>query len=110
MASNNAAPSSEHVTLVAPILQKLIDGVVLETLDQATGDDVFDDSPYERVLCAAWDVCTVADYAHAIESTSDFHRVFLKVKSQYITVCGWDGISKKEGMIDHYHDQETKNA
>lgn len=80
MASNNAAPSSEHVTLVAPILQKLIDGVVLKTLDQAIGDDVFDDSPYERVLCAAWDVCTVADYAHAIESTSDFHRVFLKVK------------------------------
>ncbi|KAG2190059.1 hypothetical protein INT46_007938, partial [Mucor plumbeus] len=40
------------------------------------------DSPFERSLCAAWDVCSVQEYALAIKE-QQFHRVLLKVTCVY---------------------------
>lgn len=60
-------------------MQKLVNGILQETIDDMPADsDPDDDSPYERTLCAAWDVCTVNEYAVAMASL-DFHRVLLKV-------------------------------
>ncbi|OBZ83654.1 Protein SAAL1 [Choanephora cucurbitarum] len=62
--------------VVSPIMRRIIDEVINNTIDKSTTDD--DDSPFERSLCAAWDVCTVQDYALAVHATQ-FHRVLLKI-------------------------------
>lgn len=67
--------------VVLPILQKLLDGVLQNTIDTVpTTADPRDDSPFERALCAAWDVCTVREYATTAESTTDLHRLLFKVE------------------------------
>lgn len=74
--SNSTAGRASEV--VTPIMRRLLDGVLSGRLDDIDeGYDPEEDSPYERTLCAAWDVATVAEYAVAMES-NDFHRVFLK--------------------------------
>ncbi|ORZ00413.1 hypothetical protein BCR43DRAFT_540524 [Syncephalastrum racemosum] len=66
--------------VVLPILQKLLDGVLQNTIDTVPSTaDPRDDSPFERALCAAWDVCTVREYAMTAESTTDLHRLLLKI-------------------------------
>ncbi|KAL9554387.1 hypothetical protein MBANPS3_002832 [Mucor bainieri] len=63
-------------TVVAPIMKRIIECIVNETIDASTSYD--EDSPFERSLCAAWDVCTVQEYAVAIND-QQFHRALLKV-------------------------------
>lgn len=72
--------NAEDLTVVAPIMKRILDEVVNNTIDSGSVDDEDDDSPFERALCAAWDVCTVEDYALALFQ-SQFHRVLLKVVS-----------------------------
>lgn len=67
-----------HVTVVSPIMKRIVDEVVNGTVDSITSADFDEDSPFERTLCACWDVCTVQDYALAINN-AQFHRVLLKV-------------------------------
>lgn len=73
----------EYVTVVAPIMKRILDEVVNNTVDVTSSANIDDDSPFERALCAAWDVCTVEEYALALFN-SQFHRVLLKVKSTFI--------------------------
>ncbi|KAF7721928.1 hypothetical protein EC973_003916 [Apophysomyces ossiformis] len=69
----------QSTIIVSPIMRKLVDGVIQGTMDEIpSGSDPDDDSPFERTLCAAWDVCTVAEYAQTI-GTTQFHRVLLKI-------------------------------
>lgn len=59
-------------------MRRLLDGVLSGSLDDVgEGYDPEEDSPFERTLCAAWDVATVAEYATAME-INNFHRVLLK--------------------------------
>ncbi|KAG0168827.1 hypothetical protein DFQ28_004207 [Apophysomyces sp. BC1034] len=68
-----------NTVIVSPIMRKLVEGLVQETVDDIPkGSDPDDDSPFERTLCAAWDVCTVKEYAQVIAS-AQFHRVLLKI-------------------------------
>lgn len=67
--------------VVAPIMKRIIECIVNETIDSSTSYD--EDSPFERSLCAAWDVCTVQEYALAIKD-QQFHRALLKVNKTYI--------------------------
>jgi hypothetical protein len=68
--------TNNDLTVVAPIMKRIIDCVVNNTIDSTTSYD--EDSPFERSLCAAWDVCSVQEYALAIKE-QQFHRVLLKV-------------------------------
>jgi hypothetical protein len=68
---------ANEIIIVTPIMRKLMDEVLNNTIDNTTSDPD-DDSPFERTLCAAWDVCTVPEYALAM-NTSQFHRLLLKV-------------------------------
>lgn len=71
--------NASELTVVSPILKRVVDGVVNDTIDTIQiSDDDDDDSPFERSLCAAWDVCSVEEYAVAVHNTQ-FHRVLLKV-------------------------------
>lgn len=68
--------TNNDLTVVAPIMKRIIDCVVNNTIDSTNSYD--EDSPFERSLCAAWDVCSVQEYALAIKE-QQFHRVLLKV-------------------------------
>lgn len=69
--------TNDDLTVVAPIMKRIIDSIVNETIDASTSYD--EDSPFERSLCAAWDVCTVQEYALAVKD-QQFHRALLKVR------------------------------
>ncbi|CEP14598.1 hypothetical protein [Parasitella parasitica] len=64
------------LTVIAPIMKRILDCVGNGSMDSAHTDN--EDSPLERSLCAAWDVCTVQEYALAFKD-QQFHRVLLKV-------------------------------
>jgi hypothetical protein len=66
------------LTVVLPIMKRILDEVLNNSIDNVTSTILDDDSPFERSLCAAWDVCTVQEYAQALIN-SQFHRVLLKV-------------------------------
>ncbi|KAG1056222.1 hypothetical protein G6F46_009829 [Rhizopus delemar] len=66
-----------NLTIITPILKRILDQVVNNTIDK-TDSNVDDDSPFERSLCAAWDICTVPDYALSLND-HQFHRVLLKI-------------------------------
>ncbi|KAL1933955.1 hypothetical protein VTP01DRAFT_8045 [Rhizomucor pusillus] len=71
--------SSRASEVAVPIMRRLLDGVLSGSLDDVgEGYDPEEDSPFERTLCAAWDVATVAEYATAME-INNFHRVLLKI-------------------------------
>jgi hypothetical protein len=86
---NDSNINPNDLTVVAPIMKRILDEVVNNSIDSITNID--DDSPFERSLCAAWDVCTVEEYAIALIH-SQFHRVLLKV----LLKRGFCTISKKE--------------
>lgn len=69
---------SNDLTVVAPIMKRILDEVVNNSIDSMSSTNVDDDTPFERSLCAAWDVCTVQDYASAL-TKAQFHRVLIKV-------------------------------
>lgn len=66
------------LTVVSPIMKRILDEVMGNSIDSMSSNNVDDDTPFERSLCAAWDVCTVQDYALAL-TNAQFHRVLLKV-------------------------------
>ncbi|CAO3615593.1 unnamed protein product [Mucor fragilis] len=68
--------TNNELTVVAPIMKRIVECIVNETIDASTSYD--EDSPFERSLCAAWDVCTVQEYALAIKD-QQFHRALLKI-------------------------------
>ncbi|KAL7314122.1 hypothetical protein PS15m_007773 [Mucor circinelloides] len=68
--------TNNDLMVVAPIMKRIIECIVNETIDSSTSYD--EDSPFERSLCAAWDVCTVQEYALAIKD-QQFHRALLKI-------------------------------
>ena len=70
--------SSDEITVVAPIMKRILDEVLADSIDVTHSANLDDDSPFERSLCAAWDVCTVQEYAFALFN-AQFHRVLLKV-------------------------------
>lgn len=70
--------NANDLTVVAPIMKRILDEVINNSLDSTCSNNPDDDTPFERSLCAAWDVCTVQDYATALVH-SQFHRVLLKV-------------------------------
>lgn len=70
--------NANDLTVVAPIMKRILDEVVNNSVDATSSNHPDDDTPFERSLCAAWDVCTVQDYAAALVH-SQFHRVLLKV-------------------------------
>lgn len=70
--------STTDLTVVSPIMKRVVDGVINNTIDITDSLEEDDDSPFERSLCAAWDVCSVEEYAIAMNNTQ-FHRVLLKV-------------------------------
>ncbi|KAI9362876.1 hypothetical protein BD770DRAFT_407941 [Pilaira anomala] len=59
-------------------MKRILDEVVNNSIDSISSTNVDDDTPFERSLCAAWDVCTVQDYASAL-TKAQFHRVLIKV-------------------------------
>lgn len=61
--------STSDPSAVSPILKKIIEGVINNTVDEV--DE-------EEALCAAWELSTTKDYAKAINDTH-FHRVLIKV-------------------------------
>lgn len=77
--------SSDDLTVVAPIMKRILDEVINNSIDVTSSTNIDDDSPFERSLCAAWDVCTVQEYALALFH-SQFHRVLLKVRSIVIII------------------------
>lgn len=79
---NSMELNPNDLTVVSPIMKRILDEVLNDAIDNVTSNNVDDDSPFERSLCAAWDVCTVQEYAQALIH-SQFHRVLLKVISPY---------------------------
>lgn len=71
------------LTVVSPIMKRILDEVMNDSIDSMNSNNVDDDTPFERSLCAAWDVCTVQDYALAL-TNAQFHRVLLKVTTLFI--------------------------
>lgn len=66
-----------NLTVVSPILKRILEEVVNDTIDHSCAN-IDDDTPFERSLCAAWDICTVPEYAMTLKE-NQFHRVLLKV-------------------------------
>ncbi|KAI7864403.1 hypothetical protein BDF14DRAFT_1834574 [Spinellus fusiger] len=65
--------------VISPMLNKLVDGVLQNTIDDIpNGADPDDDSPYERTLCAVWDTCSVLDYCRVMAG-AQLHRLLLKI-------------------------------
>ncbi|KAI9258487.1 hypothetical protein BY458DRAFT_518025 [Sporodiniella umbellata] len=69
-----------NLTVVAPILKRILDEAVKDTIDEDTCLNEDGDSPFERSLCAAWDICTVAEYAMTLRE-NHFHRALIKIVS-----------------------------
>ncbi|RCH97843.1 hypothetical protein CU097_001447, partial [Rhizopus azygosporus] len=66
-----------NLTVVSPILKRILEEVVNDTIDHSCAN-IDDDTPFERSLCAAWDICTVPEYAMTLKE-NQFHRVLLKI-------------------------------
>lgn len=67
----------EMLIVVAPLLKKIANAAMNELTEDPQGNDM-EDSPFERTLCATWDLSTVTDYA-VVMYRARLSRMLLKV-------------------------------
>jgi hypothetical protein len=68
----------EMLIVVAPLLKKVANAAMSEPLTEDPQGNDMEDSPFERTLCATWDLSTVTDYA-VVMYRARLSRMLLKV-------------------------------
>ncbi|KAL1924783.1 uncharacterized protein VTP21DRAFT_4437 [Calcarisporiella thermophila] len=65
---------------VAGVMIRIITATEEEAIDKLdTGQDAEDDTPFERALCACWDISSIEDYAIFMFKECQAHRLMLKI-------------------------------